>query len=168
MAPRKFSYFPAPFVFLVPLLAPVLMVTVVLSGRLTNPAGALALTLYVLFGAGTIFWLLFVTAYFKRPWRYWVDDHMFTADRLWGRDRFEIPWLKIARVKKADRADRFRNWPEVAVEAEDGTVITVPANLRHYTDLIEIIRQRAQNCREFEVHPGWRLGQGAATDLSNG
>jgi hypothetical protein len=97
--------------------------------------------------------LWFAWRYFERPWRYEVDDEQLVADRLWGLRRATIRWGDITSVTKAAKRDLWRNWPEVEVHGHGGTLILIPRNLRHYTELIELIRRHAHHCRHFDAYP---------------
>ncbi len=154
---QRFSYFPAPFILFGPALAYFFIIAAWLVVGASD-TGYASLAAVLLFSVGAVVVFLFGYRYFKRPWRYSVTDRALIADRLWGRYRVEISWSDITRVYKATRRDWFRNWPEIEVQARDGTKIAIPSNLKRYTELIEIIRGHATNCREFDAYPAWRLG----------
>ncbi len=154
---QRFSYFPAPFILFGPALAFFFIIAAWLVVGKSN-TGYASLAAVLLFSVGAVVVFLFGYRYFKRPWRYSVTDRALIADRLWGRYRVEISWSDITRVSKATRKGGLGNWPEIEVHARDETTIVIPSNLKRYSELIEIIRGHATNCREFDAYPAWRLG----------
>jgi hypothetical protein len=155
---RRFSYFPLPFAFFLGTLAPLVIIVPLVMGRVKNPSGLHALLLYALFGIVAVVGWLMGSSYWRRPWRYEVQDSGLVADRLWGRQRIHLPWGEIIRVSKVTGKDWRRNWPETVVESRDGIRVVIPSNLGGYKDLIETVRDRAASCREFDAHPTWRFG----------
>jgi hypothetical protein len=162
---KRFSCFPLPFAFFIPILLPVILFVLILAGRVKNPSGAAAFALYALLGAiSAVAWLVGLS-HWRRPWGYEAHQDGLVADRLWGRHRIELPWGEIIRVSKVTGKDWRRNWPETVVESRSGIRVVIPSNLGGYEELIATIRGRATNCREFTAYPSWRFG--AKADESN-
>ena len=155
---RRFSYFPLPFAFFLWVLVPVVLLVALVRGRLKNPWGLPALFLYALFGIVAVVGCLMASSYWRRPWRYEIHESALVADRLWGRYRISLPWNEIIRVGKVRGKDWRRHWPETEVESRRGIRVVIPSNLGGYKELIETIRERATNCREFDAYPSWRFG----------
>lgn len=150
---RAFWSFPMPYVqvwlFLMSLAA---VVVVLVSDKKPSPFSVVGEVFLALLAFGL---LLYALAYLKRPWRYRVDDGYLTADRFWAPPTTAIAWADVDRVRKVTLRDCFRNWPEIEVHGRDGSVIQISSNLPGYSELVEVIKQRAMNCQEFEVHPPW-------------
>jgi hypothetical protein len=155
---KRFSYFPLPFAFFLWTLAPLVILIPLVMGRMKNPSGLPAVLVYTLFGIVAVVGWLMGLSYWRRPWRYEVHGDALVADRLWGWHRIHLPWNEIIRVRRVTGKDWRRHWPETEVESRGGIRIVIPSNLGGYKDLIETIRERATNCREFDAHPSWRFG----------
>jgi hypothetical protein len=162
---KRFSYFPLPFAFFLPTLLPVILLVLILVGRVKDPSGLAALALYALLGIIAVVAWLVGLSYWRRPWGYETHEDRLVAYRLWGRHRIDLPWGEIIRVSRVTGKDWRRNWPETLLESRSGTRVVIPSNLGGYKELIEAIRDRAKNCREFDVYPSWRFG--ARPDESN-
>ncbi len=152
---RRFHYYG--FLLFAPAALLCLVCLLLLSRVRINGGGGVLL--YVAALLGVFFFGARGWAYWKRPWRYEVDDRYLSADRLSGRQRIEIPWTEIRCVRKVKTQDRFRNWPEIEVQALNGATLLIASNLGGYQQLIKMIHSRAVGCEEFEAHPAWRFGR---------
>src|ERR1043165_2579330 len=128
----RFSYFPMPFTLFLPVLVPVFFLVLVVLGRVRSPSGYPSLFLYAILGLGGVLSVLFAASYWRRPWRYEIDETGFAADRVWGRQRIYVRWDEIIRVGRVRNKDWRRNWPENVVGSRRGIQILLPSNLGGY------------------------------------
>jgi hypothetical protein len=131
----------------------ILLAAIVTDPTVFTPKGLLLAALFVIgaYLVGVVVWMLWITSSALII----TDSHLVAVNRPL-RWRVSVAWDTISSVRKVERAWWNRIGGELAlneIHTRDGRRLMFGTHLFWYGEFLEVLKERAQQCEQFDPHP---------------